>query len=113
MKYNLTIDRPKQEITNVKFISYIDKRRFVVGLGVTIPTKSWDKTNQRIKTGTSKNLIALQRELDNAVQSIVNLHDQLVVLDGVELSVEAMRDGPVTGNCNFGRNRPLCQITAW
>lgn len=93
MKYNLTIDRPKDDTTNVKFISFINKRRFVVGLGVTIPTKSWDKTNQRVNTGSSKNLIAVQRELDNAVQSIVNLHDQLVVNDGVELTVESLREG--------------------
>ena len=93
MKYNLTIDRPKDDTTNVKLISFINKRRFVVGLGVTIPTKSWDKTSQRLKAGTSKDLIALQSEIDNAVQAIVNLHNQLVVNDGVELSVEAMRDG--------------------
>ena len=93
MKYNLAIDRPNEDTTNVKFISYINKRRFVVGLGVTIPTKAWDKANQRIKTGTSKNLIALQNELDNAVTAIENLHNQLVVNDGVELSVEAMREG--------------------
>ena len=93
MKFTLTIDRPDNLETNVKFISFINKRRFIVGLGVTIPTKSWDKGNQRIKTGTSKNLIALQSELDNAVQAIVNLHNQLIVNDNVELSVDSMRDG--------------------
>ena len=91
MKYNLAIDRPNEDTTNVKFISYINKRRFVVGLGVTIPTKAWDKANQRIKTGTSKNLITLQSELDNAITAIVNLHNQLVINDGVELSVDSMR----------------------
>ena len=91
MKYNLTIDRPNDDTTNVKFISYINKRRFVVGLGVTIPTKAWDKANQRIKMGKFKSLITLQSELDNAVMAIVNLHNQLVINDGVELSVDSMR----------------------
>lgn len=93
MKFNLTLKRPNDETTTVILIAFVDQRRLKTGLGVTIPTKSWDKGNQRIKTGTSKNLIALQSELDNAVQAIVNLHNQLIVNDNVELSVDAMRDG--------------------
>ena len=70
MKFNLTLKRPKDEKTTVVLIAYVDQRRLKTGLGVTIPTKSWDKGNQRIRTGTSKNLIALQSELDNAVQAM-------------------------------------------
>jgi len=92
MKFNLTLARPDSTETLVHLIAFINKRRFKTGL-ISIPTASWDKTNQRIKTGTSKNLIALQKDLDNAITAIVNLHNQLVVNDGVELSVEAMRDG--------------------
>lgn len=93
MKFNLTLARPNTDETVVQLIAFINGRRFKTGTGVTVPTKAWDKANQRIKTGTSKNLIALQSELDNSVQAIVNLHNQLVVNDGVELSVEAMREG--------------------
>ncbi|MBT6163689.1 MAG: tyrosine-type recombinase/integrase [Crocinitomicaceae bacterium] len=92
MKFNLTLARPDSTETLVHLIAFINKRRFKTGL-ISIPTAAWDKTNQRIKTGTSKNLIALQSDLDNAITAIVNLHNQLVVNDGVELSVEAMRDG--------------------
>lgn len=93
MKYNLSLKRPSDENTSVILIAFINKQRLKIGLGVTVPTRVWDKDNQRIKTGTSKELIALQTELDNSVQAIINLHNQLVVNDGVELSVEAMRDG--------------------
>lgn len=93
MKYNLTLARPNTDETVVQLIAYINKQRLKVGLGVTVPTRVWDKDNQRIKTGTSKDLIALQTELDNSVQAIINLHNQLVVNDGVELSIEAMKEG--------------------
>jgi integrase len=93
MRYSLELKRPKDEKTTVNLVAYINQRRFKTGLGVAVPTASWDKANQRIKTGKSKNLIALQNELDNAVTAIENLHNQLVVNDGVELSVEAMREG--------------------
>ena len=93
MKYNLTLKRPSDETTAVVLITFINQRRFKTGLGITVPTKAWDKANQRIKTGTSKNLIVLQSELDAAVGLIVNLHNQLVVMDDVELSVETMREG--------------------
>ena len=62
-----------------------------MGTGVNVPTKSWDKKNQRLKTNT-KDLVALQSELDNAVQAIVNAANQLTVLDGVELTPESLRD---------------------
>ena len=93
MKFNLSLKRPNDDNTTVVLIAFINQRRFKTGLGVNVPTKAWDKSSQRLKTGTSKDLIALQSEIDNAVQAIVHLHNQLVVNDGVELSVESMRDG--------------------
>lgn len=68
-------------------------RRVKLSTKVTVPTAKWDNANQRIKTGTSKDLIAKQTELDNSIKAIVNLHNQLVVLDGLEFTVDSLRDG--------------------
>ena len=93
MKYQLALHRPNEENSHVQFRTTIDGRRVKLSTQVTVPTAAWDHVNQRIKTGTSKDLITKQSELDNAVLAIVNLHNQLVVLDGLELTVESLRDG--------------------
>ena len=91
MKFNLRLPRPNETRSAVQWVSYIDKRKTVIGTGVTVPTKSWNKKTQRLRTNTAE-LIALQSELDNAVQAIVNAANQLTVLDGVELTPESLRD---------------------
>ncbi len=91
MKYNLTLARPNDDRTSVRFISYINGRRVVLGTGVSVDPKEWDKKRQRLKAN-NKDLAALQTELDNAVQAIVNAANQLTVLDGVELTPESLRD---------------------
>lgn len=91
MRYNLAPIRPNDDSSALKFITFINKRRTVLGLGVTVPMKSWDKKNQRLKANT-KDLVALQSEIDNAVQAIINAANQLTVLDGVELTPESLRD---------------------
>ncbi|MFZ8836448.1 MAG: hypothetical protein ACO2XQ_05330 [Flavobacteriales bacterium] len=52
MKDNLSLKRPSDENTSVILIAFINKQRLKIGLGVTVPTRVWDKENQRIKTGT-------------------------------------------------------------
>ena len=93
MKYQLALHRPNEQNSHVQLRTTINGRRVKLSTKVTVPTAKWDNANQRIKTGTSKDLIAKQSELDNAVKAIVNLHNQLVVLDGLELTVDSLRDG--------------------
>ena len=91
MRHNLRILRPNAKQSAVQLVTYIQKRKTVVGTGVTIPTKYWDKKNQRLKTPTDE-LLALQSELNNSVQAIVNAANQLTILDGVELTPESLKD---------------------
>lgn len=93
MKYNLRIDKPKNAESSVQLVAYINKRRLVVGLGTVVPTDKWDKNKQCLRTGTDQGLMAKQKTLTETVEGIVNLHNQLVIADGVELSVESMREG--------------------
>jgi len=93
MKYQLALHRPNEQNSHVQLRTTINGRRVKLSTKVTVPTAKWDNANQRIKTGTSEDLIAKQSELDNAVKAIVNLHNQLVVMDGLELTVDSLRDG--------------------
>lgn len=51
MKYNL-VQKQQQRITQtdgaIYFISYIDNKRFKVGLGLSVPFKGWDKKKQKL-----------------------------------------------------------------
>lgn len=93
MKFNLHPANPSRPTSIIQLHTFIDSKRVKIGTGVTVTVKDWDSKRQRINTRRDKTLIALQNELDNTVQAIVNLHDQLVVNDGVELTADALRDG--------------------
>ena len=93
MRYSLHIARPNEDHSVVQFRASVRGERVKIGTGVTVPTKRWNKTRQCLNTGTDQDLNTLQLELTNAVQAIVNLHNQLVVNDGVELTADALRDG--------------------
>ena len=92
MKYSLHIARPNEDHSVVQLRASVRGQRVKIGTGVSVPTKSWNKSRQRLEAQT-QDLITLQTELDNAVQAIVNLHNQLVVNDGVELTADALRYG--------------------
>ena len=62
-----------------------------MGSGVSVPTEAWDKKNKRIKPLNNR-LIALQSELDNAVQALVNIHNKLTVIDEIEVTPENFKD---------------------
>lgn len=91
MKYKLELGQPNNPTSNVKLVTHIGGRRVKIGLGVNIPTKSWNKKSQRLRANFER-AEETQLELDNAVQAIVNAATQLSVLDGVELTPESLKD---------------------
>lgn len=90
MKYNLTLARPNDDKTSVRLITYINGRRLVLGTGVSVDPKEWDKKRQRLKADDHNT--ADQDKVDEAVRNIVNAANQLTVLDGVELTADTLRD---------------------
>ena len=95
MRYNLKLQRPNKTLSPVQFVSFEAEKRFVMSTEVVVPTSKWKAKSKGVKAGldTSKHpeVLLLSADLREAVNTIIEAHDEIVFLKQ-ELTVANWRE---------------------
>lgn len=91
MKFKLHLANPNRPTSVIQLHTFIQQKRVKIGTDINVEPKHWDSKKQVIKATTNE-LKALQKELDNVVQALVNIHTKMTVVDEIEVTPVNFKD---------------------